>query len=40
LSVDKRVIHDRRKEIYRLHDCAIPANPVHTSVVSSGCTNE
>ena len=35
LSVDKRIVNDRRKEIERLHDCEVVTKAVYSRVV--GC---
>ena len=32
----KRIIYDRRKEIYRLHNCPIPADSIYTGIIGSG----
>jgi hypothetical protein len=36
LAIDKRIIHDGREKIHRLHEGAVAVDAIDTGVVGSG----
>ena len=40
LTVQKRIVHDRRKKIHRLNQSAVAIDAVDSSVIGAGCADQ